>query len=55
VAGSAGVLGEQDVARAKRKSPIRRFEFQVAAERNDQLPIGIRVPSEFRIRIRFME
>jgi hypothetical protein len=55
VAGSARVLGEQDVARAKRKSPIRRFEFHVAAEGNDQLSIGIRVSSELRIRIRFME
>jgi hypothetical protein len=55
VAGSARVLGEKDVARAECESSIPRFEFQRAAQRDDQLSIGIRVPSEFWISVRFME
>src|SRR5882672_5891888 len=55
VTGSAGVLGEEYVARAEFKSPIRRFEFQPAAQRDDELSGGVRVPSKFRIRVGFME
>src|SRR5258706_7823679 len=51
VAGAARVLSEEDVARAERKSSIRRFEFQGAAQCDDQLSSGIRVPSEFWIRV----
>src|ERR1700704_6420694 len=37
VTGSARVLREEHVASAERKSPLRRFEFQRAAQRDDQL------------------
>jgi hypothetical protein len=47
VPGASIVLCEQNVARTKPKSAVARREFERAAERDDELPRGVRMPSEF--------
>jgi hypothetical protein len=49
------ILGEQYVARAERKVAVVCREFQRAAQRDDELSRGVRMPSKFWVRVGLLE
>src|ERR1700692_2014060 len=50
VPGSSLLLCEQDVARANPKDAVSRRKFELAAQRDDELPCRVRMPSKLWVR-----